>query len=85
MQMMMKRLLAVMDGEGRKLQAVFFEGEQIRLIDRRGKWREGMLKRVTGDSVTIKEADGHLRCLLFNDIDHLERDRRDTDADLTHQ
>ena len=43
MQMMMRRLLAVMDGEGRKLEAVIFEGERIHLIDGRGKWREGIL------------------------------------------
>lgn len=74
--MMMKRLLAVMDGEGRKLEAVIFEGERIHLIDGRGKWREGTLKRVMVDGLTIKEDDGRLRCCMFSDIDFIEKDER---------
>lgn len=39
MQLQMKRMLVVMDGEGRTLKAVIVEGERLRLIDRRGEWR----------------------------------------------
>ena len=76
MQMMMRRLLAVMDGEGRKLEAVIFEGERIHLIDSQGKWREGMLKRVMADGITYKEDDGRLRCCMFHDIDFIEKEER---------
>lgn len=76
MQMMMKRLLAVMDGEGRKLETIIFEGERIHLIDGRGKWREGVLKRVMVDSVTVKEDGGRLRCFMFGDIDFIEKEER---------
>lgn len=72
--MMMKRLLAVMDGEGRKLEAVIFEGERIHLIDSQGKWREGLLKRVMADGITIKADDGRLRCCMFHDIDFIEKE-----------
>lgn len=74
--MMMKRLLAVMDGEGRKLETIIFEGERIHLIDGRGKWREGVLKRVMVDSVTVKEDGGRLRCFMFGDIDFIEKEER---------
>lgn len=74
--MMMKRLLAVMDGEGRKLEAVIFEGERIHLIDNHGKWREGLLKRVMVDGITIKADDGRLRCYMFHDIDFIEKEER---------
>jgi hypothetical protein len=76
MQMMMRRLLAVMDGEGRKLETVIFEGERIHLIDGRGKWREGMLKRVMADGITVVADDGHLRCYMFHDIDFIEKEER---------
>ena len=76
MQMMMKRLLAVMDGEGRKLEVVIFEGERIHLIDSQGKWREGLLKRVMADGITIKADDGRLRCYMFHDIDFIEKEER---------
>ena len=76
MQMMMKRLLAVMDGEGRKLEAVIFEGERIHLTDSQGKWREGLLKRVMVDGITIKADDGRLRCYMFHDIDFIEKEER---------
>lgn len=76
MQMMMKRLLAVMDGEGRKLETIIFEGERIHLIDGRGKWREGVMKRVMVDSVTVKEDGGRLRCFMFGDIDFIEKEER---------
>ena len=76
MQMMMRRLLAVMDGEGRKLEAVTFEGERIHLIDGRGKWREGILKRVMVDGITVIADDGRLRCYMFGDIDFIEKDER---------
>lgn len=72
--MMMKRLLAVMDGEGRKLEAVIFEGERIHLIDSQGKWREGLLKRVMADGITIKADDGRLRCYMLHDIDFIEKE-----------
>ena len=75
-QMMMKRLLAVMDGEGRKLEAVIFEGERIYLIDSQGKWREGLLKRVMADGITVVADDGHLRCYMFHDIDFIEKEER---------
>lgn len=74
--MTMKRLLAVMDGEGRKLEAVIFEGERIHLIDKHGKWREGTLKRVTGNGITVKADDGRLRCYMFGDIDFIEKEER---------
>ena len=74
--MMMKRLLAVMDGEGRKLEAVIFEGERIHLIDSQGKWRDGLLKRVMADGITIKADDGRLRCYMFHDIDFIEKEER---------
>lgn len=74
--MMMKRLLAVMDGEGRKLEAVIFEGERIHLIDSQGKWREGLLKRVMADGITYKEDDGRLRCCTFHNIDFIEKEER---------
>ena len=76
MQMMMKRLLAVMDGEGRKLETVIFAGERIHLIDSQGKWREGLLKRVMADGITIKADDGRLRCYMFHDIDFIEKEER---------
>ena len=76
MQMMMKRLLAVMDGEGRKLETIIFEGERIHLIDNYGKWREGVLKRVMADSITVKEDGGRLRCFMFGDIDFIEKEER---------
>lgn len=74
--MMMKRLLAVMDGEGRKLEVVIFEGERIHLIDSQGKWRDGLLKRVMADGITIKADDGRLRCYMFHDIDFIEKEER---------
>lgn len=74
--MMMKRLLAVMDGEGRKLEAVIFEGERIHLIDSQGKWREGLLKRVMADGITVKADDCRLRCYMFHDIDFIEKEER---------
>lgn len=74
--MMMKRLLAVMDGEGRKLEVVIFEGERIHLIDSQGKWRDGLLKRVMADGITIKADDGRLRCHMFHDIDFIEKEER---------
>lgn len=78
MQLMMKRLLAVMDGEGRKLEAVFFEGEAVKLVDKRGQWHEGVIKRIHGTDIILEEADGTSRYLLFNNIDHIEKVKYET-------
>lgn len=73
MQLQMKRMLVVMDGEGRTLKAVIVEGERLRLIDRRGEWREGMLKRVHGNDIILLEDNGNNRLLKFSNIDYVER------------
>lgn len=72
MQLQMKRLLAVMDSEGRRLEAVIFEGESVRLLDRHGQWREGTLAKVQSDSIALREEDGRMRYVAFRHIDHIE-------------
>lgn len=52
------------------------EGERMRVIDRRGVWHEGVLKRVLGDAIVLIEDNGYERMLIFNNIDHVERVRR---------
>lgn len=79
MQFQMKRLLVVMDGEGRKLLEVAFEGDRIAAIDAKGTRHEGLLKRVMGDGIIIVE-DGADRMLRFNVIDYLERMKKDEDG-----
>lgn len=73
MQLQMKRMLVVMDGEGRELKAVIVEGERLRLIDRRGEWREGILQRVHGNDIIMLEDGGNTRLLRFSNIDYVER------------
>lgn len=76
MQFSLRRMLVAMDGEGRSLENVIVEGERMRVIDRRGVWHEGVLKRVLGDAIVIIEDNGYERMLIFNNIDHVERVRR---------
>lgn len=79
MQFKMKRLLVVMDGEGRKLLAIAFEGDKIAAIDAKGNRHDGVLKRVMGDGIIIVE-DGVDRMLRFNVIDYFERMKKDEDG-----
>lgn len=79
MQFQMKRLLVVMDGEGRKLLEVAFEGDRIAVIDAKGNRHDGVLKRVLGDGIVVVE-DGADRMLRFNAIDYLERMKKDEDG-----
>ena len=73
MQLSMKRMLVVMDGEGRNLEAVIVEGDRLRLIDHRGEWREGTLKRVHDADIVLLEDSGNTRLFRFNRIDYVER------------
>ncbi|MEE0434437.1 MAG: hypothetical protein UDB11_03405 [Peptococcaceae bacterium] len=75
MQLQMKRMLVVMDGEGRELKAVIVEGERLRLIDRYGRWHQGILKKVHQGDIILEE-DGKQRFFLFGSIDHIERMKR---------
>lgn len=79
MQFQMKRLLVVMDGEGRKLLAVVFEGDRIAAIDAKGTRHDGILKRVMGDGIVLIE-DGADRMLRFHVIDYLERMKKDEEG-----
>lgn len=79
MQFQMKRMLVVMDGEGRKLLAVAFEGDRIAAIDAKGNRHDGVLKRVLGDGIVLAE-DGGDRMMRFHAIDYLKRVKRDEDC-----
>ena len=56
MKLQARRLLAVFDDEGRALVGTVFEGEQVKLIDCRGKERRGKVARIGAGSLALELA-----------------------------
>lgn len=72
MKLMQRRVLVLMDDEGREKLGEVNEGDEVQLLDARGHYKWGKIERINAE-VVILLTDGKEWCMPIRFIEHIAK------------